>query len=127
MIEALVAVLVITAGFSPLLWRTYIWSKWVPARGCVVVVEPIMAEGVWGWRPTIEFVANNRRHRFLASYAQLGGRPSRYKPGDTVDILYNSANPSRAIIRAWKPYLLGAGFTLAFAIIFVINQVPLGF
>ena len=127
MIEALVAALIITAGLAPLLWRIYVRSKWLPARGTVIDVEQIMAESVHGWRPTIEFVANNRRQRFLGGYAQLGGRPSRYKPGDAVDILYNPTNPSRAIIRAWTPYILGTAFAETFAVTFVINQVPLHF
>ena len=48
---------------------------------------------------------------------QWGGSNPKYALGDSVDILYNPRNPSRAIINSWMPYVVLTIFTLFFAVV----------
>lgn len=119
MVSGLIIALILVAGLSPLLWRFYLQQSWSLTRGKVTVNTERWSRGGHCWDPSVEFFAQGEQHVFVANIWQIHGASPRYKVGETVDVLYSPANPSRAIIGVWSDYVISTAIIEIIALLLI--------
>ena len=123
-----IALLVILGSIAAVLWvRQAERSDWPHADGTVVEVSTHVdrdssrrsrhdRSGTTMYTPVVEFRVDGETHRFTSGVSTSDP----WTVGDTVDVVYEPGNPSRASIAgqaSWVPWML-AGMALLFGIAF---------